>query len=122
MSSEDNEGLIVETLFVACTRPSTVLWVPLSAVILEIIVVVEIFVFTHNLLMLALILPVHGIFYLLCLKEPRIFELIRLALITRYETLFSTGKFWKASTYSPLEIHAGCDEKRLYGKKNGVAI
>ncbi|MHB1098221.1 MAG: VirB3 family type IV secretion system protein [Burkholderiales bacterium] len=113
-----NEGVDVETLFVACTRPTTILWVPFSAVIVEIMVVIEIFIFTRNIFMLGLFIPTHGIFYLLTMKEPRKFELIRLWLITKFETFLDSYKHWRSSTYSPLSIHVGRDQK--YFQRNKI--
>lgn len=113
---EKNSGVIAETLFVACTRPTTIVGVPYSAVMIEAIIVTEVFIMSRNLLMLLAIIPVHGIFYLLCRKEPRIFELIQLWGITKFDTLISTFGHWKASTYSPLAIHVSRDERTLSRK------
>lgn len=110
----ENEGIIVDTLFVACTRPATYLGVPFTAFIFELVIVIEIFIFTKNLGALGWAIPVHGLIYLICLKEPRIFELFILWGITKFSSWVNGGIFyWKTSTYSPLAIHVGRSIKDL---------
>lgn len=102
----ENEGLTVDTLFVAVTRPATQLGVPFTAFIFELIVVMEVFIFSKNLLALGWAIPVHGVIYLVCLKEPRIFELWILWGITKFSAWLNGAIFfWKTNTYSPLSIH-----------------
>jgi type IV secretion system protein VirB3 len=107
-----NDGLTVDTLFVACTRPATLLGVPLSAVIVEIVFTLEAFIFTKNLLHLLWIFPAHGICYLICMREPRIFELIALWLQTKFLCWLGNIRFWKTSSYSPLPLQI-CRPKRI---------
>ncbi len=110
------QGLIVETLFVGLTRPTTLLLVPYSAVVFEVMIIIQIFIWSHNIFSLLLFIPVHGIFYLLCLKEPRIFELLLLWGQTKGATLFDTWVHWRSSTYSPLPLDVGRDKKYLLEK------
>lgn len=112
--SGPNNGVEVDTLFVACTRPATYWGVPFTAFIFELIVVMEVFIFTKNLLALAWGIPVHGIVYLICLKEPRIFELFILWGMTKFSRFMNgSRKLWKTNTYSPLTIHVGRTRKHL---------
>lgn len=111
-----NDGLPSDTLFVACTRPATILGVPLSAVLVEGVATLEVFIFTKNLLQLLWIIPIHGICYLICLREPRIFELIALWLMTKGRAFLGNWRFWRSNSYSPLSLHVGRSDR--FKKKN----
>ncbi len=100
-----NEGVIVEPLFVACTRPSMYLGVPLYAFLLEFGVVTEAFVWTKSLQTLALVFPIHGVLFLICLKEPRIFELLNLWVKTKGNNSLTSFIYWQSSSRSPLSLH-----------------
>jgi type IV secretion system protein VirB3 len=100
MDTED--GIDVDTLAVGLTRPSTVLGVPYGAVVLNMLVSVEALSLTENLLWLLLCAPVHGICYLITLKDPRSFELLALWAKTTLGTLITSRWYWSASSYSPL--------------------
>jgi type IV secretion system protein VirB3 len=100
MDTED--GIDVDTLAVGLTRPSTVLGVPYGAVVLNMLVSVEALSLTENLLWLLLSIPVHGICYLITLKDPRSFELLALWAKTSLGTLIASRWYWSASSYSPL--------------------
>ncbi len=47
-----------------------------SAFLINAVVVLEAFIVTRNLLWLLAALPIHGIFVLLCMYEPRFFDLL----------------------------------------------
>jgi len=96
------DGVNVDTLAVGLTRPSTILGVPYGAVMLNLLVSVEALSMTENLIWLLMCIPVHGIFYLVTLKDPRTFELIGLWARTTFGTLISSRWYWSASSYSPL--------------------
>lgn len=101
---DDDEGIEVDTLAVGLTRPSTVLGVPYGAVILNLLVSVEALSLTSNLMWLLMCIPVHGICYLITLKDPRTFELLALWARTTLGTLFTSRWYWSASSYSPLSF------------------
>jgi type IV secretion system protein VirB3 len=103
---DENDGIEVDTLAVALTRPSTVLGVPYGAVILNLLVAVEALSLTNNLLWLLMCVPVHGICYLITLNDPRTFELLGLWARTTLGTLITSRWYWSASTYSPLSFRA----------------
>ncbi|MEH6433859.1 type IV secretion system protein VirB3 [Massilia sp. DD77] len=99
----DNEdGVNIDTLAVGLTRPSTVLGVPYGAVMLNMLVSVEALALTENLLWILMCIPVHGIFYLITLKDPRTFELLALWARTTLGTLIASRWYWSAASYSPL--------------------
>ena len=100
MDAED--GVNVDTLAVGLTRTSTVLGVPYGAVMLNMLVSVEALSLTENLLWLLMCIPVHGVFYLITLKDPRTFELLALWARTTLGTLIASRWYWSASSYSPL--------------------
>lgn len=96
------DGVNVDTLAVGLTRPSTILGVPYGAVMLNLLVSVEALSLTENLLWLLMCFPIHGIFYLVTLKDPRTFELFGLWARTTFGTLLSSRWYWSAASYSPL--------------------
>lgn len=71
-----SEGLNVDPLFLGLTRPPMLLGVSYTFAALNLMTCLMIFVVTNNFLYLIVILPiVHGIAWLICLKEPRAIEL-----------------------------------------------
>jgi type IV secretion system protein VirB3 len=96
------EGIDVDPLAVALTRPSTILGVPYEACVINILVSVEALSLTENLLWLLMCVPVHGICYLITLNDPRSFELLLLWARTTFGTLIVTRRHWHGSSYSPL--------------------
>lgn len=100
-----NQGLTADTLFVAMTRPSMLLGVTYSALIVNVVLTMETFILTGNLAWLLACVPIHGLFYLVCLYEPRFFDLFALWGRTRGVALVSGNVgFWRSSSYSPLAI------------------
>lgn len=99
---DDEGGIEVDTLAVGLTRPSTVLGVPYGAAILNLLISVEALALTENLLWLLMCIPVHGICYLITLKDPRTFELLALWARTTLGTQITSRWYWSASSYSPL--------------------
>jgi type IV secretion system protein VirB3 len=99
-----NHGIDLDALYVGPTRPTTIAGVTWPAVVLNIIVTIETFVFTHNLLWLLIFVPIHGICYLICLHDPRTFELLALWGQTKGQSVFNNRWYWGAATCSALEI------------------
>lgn len=105
MATSRNQGLTADTLFVGMTRPTMLFGVTYSAMILNIVLTVEAFIVTKNLVWLLAFVPMHGLFYLVCLYEPRFFDLLGLWARTRGASLVSGNlRYWKASSYSPLVL------------------
>ncbi len=116
MASTRNAGVVADTLFVGVTRPAMTLGVTYSALLANAIVTVELFLLTRNLLWLLVCVPVHGVFWLLCLSEPRFFDLGLLWGRTRGPGLFGNGRYWHANAYSPLALEL--PDRR--GRRRGV--
>jgi len=102
--NERNQGLTVDVLFVGATRPPMRWGVTYSALLVNGIFTMEVFLLTKNLLTLALGLPVHGICMLLCARDARFFDLALLSGRTRIPALLANARHWKSSSYSPLAL------------------
>src|SRR5258708_17245128 len=99
-----NAGLIADPLFIGATRPSMLWGVTYSAVMLNAMCIMELFLLTKNLLMLLLSAPIHGVCMLLCARDARFFDLVLLWGRTRMPAFLGNLRVWKASSYSPLAI------------------
>ena len=102
--SDANPGLTVDPLFVGATRPPMRGGVTYSALLVNGVFTMEIFLLTKNLLTLALALPIHGICALLCARDARFFDLLLLWGRTRIPALLANARLWKASSYTPLTL------------------
>jgi type IV secretion system protein VirB3 len=102
--SELNPGLIADPLFVGATRPPMRWGVTYSALLFNLVFIMEIFLLTKNLLSLLLCAPIHGVCMLLCARDARYFDLVLLWSRTRLPALFANLRFWKASSYCPLTL------------------
>lgn len=99
---DDEAGIIVDPLAVALTRPSTKWGVTYPALVVNLVVSVEALVMTRSLLWALICVPIHAICYLVCLSDPRAFELLLLWMRTTLNNLIQTRNYWLASSYSPL--------------------
>ena len=97
-----NAGLIADPLFIGATRPSMLWGVTYSAVMLNAMCILELFLLSKNLLILLLAAPIHGVCMLLCARDARFFDLVLLWGRTRLPAFLANLRFWKASSYSPL--------------------
>jgi len=104
VSESRNAGVVADALFVGVTRPAMAFGVTYSAMLANAVVTVEMFLLTRNLLWLLACLPVHGLFWLLCLSEPRFFDLGLLWGKTRGPGLFGNRGVWRAQGYSALSL------------------
>ena len=104
--SSRNDGLTADPLFVAVTRPPMRWGVTYSAVLFNLVFSMEVFLLTKNLLTLLIVVPIHGICALLCLRDAPYFDLILLWGRTRLPAFAGTFRVWKASSFSPLELNA----------------
>lgn len=102
--SERNAGLIADTLFVGATRPPMRWGVTYAALLFNLVFVMEAFLLTKNLLMLLVALPIHGVSMLLCARDARFFDLIALWSRTRLPAVSANLRFWRTSSYSPLQL------------------
>src|SRR5277367_4934385 len=99
-----NAGLIADPLFIGATRPSMLWGVTYSAVMLNAMCIMELFLLTKSLLILRLAAPIHGVCMLLCARDARFFDLVLLCGRTRLPAFLANLRFWKASSYSPLIV------------------
>jgi type IV secretion system protein VirB3 len=104
--SAHNDGLTADPLFVAVTRPPMRWGVTYSALLFNLVFSMEVFLLTKNLLTLLIVIPIHGICALLCLRDARYFDLVLLWGRTRLPAFAGTFRVWKASSFSPLELNA----------------
>jgi type IV secretion system protein VirB3 len=102
--NERNPGLAADPLFVGATRPAMRWGVPYAALLLNLVMTLEVFLLTRNLLTLLLCLPAHGVCMLLCARDARFFDLVLLWVRTRLPAAVANLRFWKASSYSPLPL------------------
>jgi len=102
--SARNAGLTADLLFVGATRPPTRWGVTYAALLFNMVITMEAFLVTRNLITLLICAPIHGICALLCARDARFFDLILLWGRTRLPALLGTLRLWKASSYSPLTL------------------
>ncbi len=112
--SERNPGLTIDPLFVGVTRPPMRWGVTYSALLFNMVFTLEVFLLSKNLLTLLCCVPIHLVCLALCARDARFFDLVSLAARTHWPTLWSNGRYWKASSYSPLRIDLpmGVDRRR----------
>jgi type IV secretion system protein VirB3 len=102
--NDRNQGLTADVLFVGATRPPMRWGVTYSALLVNGVFTMEVFLLTKNLLTLALGLPIHGICMLLCARDARFFDLALLSGRTRVPALLANARLWRSSSYSPLTL------------------
>ena len=100
--SSRNEGLTADPLFVGVTRPPMRWGVAYSALLINLVATMEIFLVTKNLLTLLIAVPVHGLCVLLCARDARFFDLVLVWAMTRLPAYLGNARYWKAASYSPL--------------------
>jgi type IV secretion system protein VirB3 len=100
--TDRNAGLRADVLFVGATRPPMRWGVTYSALLVNGVLTMEMFLVTKNLLMLAICVPIHGLCALLCARDARFFDLALLWGRTRIPALLANARLWRSSTYSPL--------------------
>jgi len=114
--AERNTGLTADPLFVGATRPPMRWGVTYSALLVNMVFVMEAFLLTKNLLVLLISAPIHGVSMLLCARDARFFDLLVLWTRTRLPATLANHGFWKASSYSPLKI----DMPDIFGRRRRV--
>lgn len=110
--SERNAGLTLDPLFVGATRPPMRWGVTYLALLGEMVITMEVFLLSKNLLTLLLAIPLHGVAALLCQRDARFFDLSALWLRTRVPALFGALRYWRGTSYSPLALDFPASEGR----------
>lgn len=100
--SSRNAGLIAEPLFVGLTRPPMRFGVTFAALLANMVLTMEVFLLTKNLLTLLLAAPIHGVCMLLCARDARFFELLQLWARARLPAALGTLPYWRASSCGAL--------------------
>lgn len=108
-----NEGLAADPLFVAVTRPPMRWGVTFSALLVNLVFTMEVFLLTKNLLTLLIAVPIHGLCALLCLRDARFFDLLLVWGRTGLAAQLRNARLWKGSSYCPLPI----DCPRIDGRR-----
>jgi type IV secretion system protein VirB3 len=111
-----NAGVTADPLFVGATRPPMRWGVPYSALLFNLVFTMEAFLLSKNLFALLIAAPIHSVSALLCLRDPRFFDLLLLWGRTRLAALFGNLRFWKTSSYSPLAIEL----PRTHGRRRAA--
>lgn len=102
-SNPHTARLVSDPLFVGLTRPAMALGVPYVAVLVNALLTLELFLVTRNLLGLLVAIPLHATTWLICLTEPRYFDLVRVFASTRGRAGFAGRGRWRVVSYGPLE-------------------
>jgi type IV secretion system protein VirB3 len=92
-------GLERDTLFVALTRPQMFAGVTYSYFIINAVIATELFLIFRSAWVIAVALGVHAAGAILCLSEPRFFDLW-LARVSRCPRV-SNYKVWGCNSYRP---------------------
>ncbi|MGY4396811.1 type IV secretion system protein VirB3 [Sphingomonas sp. UYAg733] len=92
-------GLERDTVFVALTRPQMFAGVTYSYFVVNAVVATELFLIFHSIWVLAVALIVHVAGVLLCLREPRIFDLW-LTRVSRCPRVRNHA-IWRCNSYRP---------------------
>jgi type IV secretion system protein VirB3 len=72
------------------------------ALLAEVVVTMEAFLVSKNLLTLLLAVPLHGLAMLFCARDPRFFDLAALWMRTRLPAMARNFFHWGGVSYSPL--------------------
>ena len=88
-----------DPVFAALTRPQTFAGVSYSFFILNFVTTTEVFLITRSFWVIAFALVVHGIGYLMCLREPRWLDLwiLKVSRCPRVPNF----SYWRCNSYSP---------------------
>ena len=92
-------GLERDTLFVGLTRPQMFAGVTYSFFVANVVIATELFLIFKSLWVIAVALLLHGVGVLLCLKEPRVFDLW-LARVSKCPRI-KNYRVWGCNSYRP---------------------
>lgn len=92
-------GVERDTLFVGLTRPQMFAGVTYSLFVTNVVIATELFLILKSIWVIAAALVLHGIGVMLCLKEPRIFDLW-LARVSKCPRI-KNFQVWGCNSYRP---------------------
>lgn len=95
-----NATLTKDPLFQGMTRPTMLLGVTYEAFVFNFLFSTIVFLGSGNLLSGLVAIPIHLVSFLICLREPRFFGLVKLWLLTSGRT--RNRLVWAAASSSPL--------------------
>lgn len=98
--SNSTQDVYTDPLFVGLTRPATMVGIPYTAFVIEVMATTLIFLAVGNPLYLALAVPIHGALYLISANDPGIFNSIFVWMKTIGRC--RNSRFWGAASFSPL--------------------
>ena len=91
----------VDPLFVGLTRPATLFGIPYEAFVVEFVAIAIIFLATGDIFYLLLIVPLHGILYLVSAQNHSVFGSLMIWTMTKGRC--KNTHFWGgAASFSPL--------------------
>ena len=94
-----SQSLERDTLFVALTRPQMFAGVTYSLFVANLVIATELFLIFKSIGVIAAALVLHGIGVLLCVREPRIFDLW-LARVSKCPRI-KNYRIWGCNSYRP---------------------
>jgi len=94
-----DEAVEIDAVFLAMTRPPMFMGVTYTFFVINGTVTTMVFLAANNLLAFLIGIPVHIVGYLLCLKDPRIFDIWRVRLLKTPN--HRNRGFWNANSYIP---------------------
>lgn len=98
----DDQDVYTDPLFIGLTRPATIAGVPIGAVVFEWIITDIVFIGVGNPLYMLMLVPFHGLMYLVSANDHGMFDDWQLWVMT-YGKCLNT-KFWGgAASFSPLQ-------------------
>lgn len=110
--SDRNPGLLADALFVGLTRPPMRFGVTFTALLVNSLITMELFVLTKQLLTLLVALPVHGVCMLACARDARFFDLAMLWMRARVGSFLTTFRFFRAASLGPHRVMLGLRPSR----------
>jgi len=94
-----DEAVEIDAVFLAMTRPPMFMGVTYTFFVINGTATTMVFLAANNLLAFLIGIPIHTFGYLLCLKDPRIFDIWRVRLLKTPSN--RNRPFWQANSYLP---------------------
>lgn len=98
--AQENQDVHTDPLFVGLTRPAVVFGIHYYAFVAEVLIAAIIFLAVGNPFYLLLVLPIHGVLYLVSNNDPGKFG--ALAIWSKTIARSQNTAFWGAASFSPL--------------------